>query len=418
MSSQIISKNSKLADWTRNVSESEIRRLLRLQPKYNFAGGLPGNQPVNIMGKILKEIVTDLGNDNIGKHHLLNYGSTEGSSNLREILANRMRNREDISVEKSDVVISTGSQQALYGLLKVIINPKDIILTSRPTYLGFLGTAATFNSQVITIPTDKYGIIPEGIEAACRLSLKLFSRLPKVIYLQSFSENPTGISLEKNRMRQIYDICVNQGILIIEDAAYKEIQFDPTYKISPIKRMDRENEHVAYLGTSSKEAAVLRVGYSIIPEQIKIEFIKLKGYLDLCTPSITQEIAEKYYEKHIDKVLPIINQRYKLQAEAMKKTLDEFMPGERTDPKGGFFIWQKLPNTDTRKRLEEAIANGILYVPGEAFYPRSGYSISESLEAMTGCQIENNTMRLSYSGTSVDDIQIGIEKLSEIFQSV
>ncbi len=404
----------KLADWTRKVPESEIRRLLKYRVKYYFAGGLPGNQPLSVMKKIISEIA-----DNIdisqSKDNLFNYGPTAGLPSFRKLLADRLISKEKLTLPNhfKDVIISTGSQQKLYGLLKVIINPKDVILTTRPTYLGFLGSAASLGAQVITIPSDELGIIPEGLHAACKLSQQIFARIPKILYIQSYSENPTGITLSLSRRKLIYDIAQEYGLFIIEDAAYKEIQFTNN-KVPPLKIFDKENENVAYLSTSSKEAAVFRIGYSVLPIQIKNEFVKLKGYLDLCTPNITQEIAAKYYAKYIDESLKSINKEYKKQCIAIKQSIDEYLPGIRTNPTGGFFVWHKLPGIDTFKLLTKAIEHEVLFVPGKAFYPVSGFHLDESLTNLETIEIPNDELRLSYSDLKPIDINDGILKLSKL----
>lgn len=414
MSEAKLIEKQKLADWTRKVPESEIRRLLKYRVKYYFAGGLPGNQPLSTMKEIITQIVDEI-DITQSKSNLFNYGPTAGLENFRKILADRLISKERLSIPNNfeDVVISTGSQQKLYGLLKVMINPKDVILTTRPTYLGFLGSVAILDGQVITIPSDENGIVPEGIHAACKLSLQIFARKPKILYVQSYSENPTGITISSSRRKKIYEIAQEYGIFIIEDAAYKEIQFAEK-KPLPIKIFDMENENVAYLSTSSKEAAVFRIGYSILPERIKHEFVTLKGYLDLCTPNFTQEIAARYYENHIDIALQKINEKYEEQCSAMKKAIDEYLPGERTNPEGGFFVWHKFPNVDTFKLLAKAIDNQVLFVPGKAFYPVSGYHLNDSMTKLESIEIPINELRLSYSDLDPENIHDGILALSKL----
>ncbi|MCE7734149.1 MAG: PLP-dependent aminotransferase family protein [Candidatus Heimdallarchaeota archaeon] len=414
MSETKLIEKQKLADWTRNVPESDIRRLLKYRVKYYFAGGLPGNQPLSTMKTIISQIVDEI-DITQSKSNLFNYGPTAGLEHFRQILADRLVSKEKLTLpnQYEDVVISTGSQQKLYGLLKVMINPKDVILTTRPTYLGFLGTAATLDAQIITIPSDQDGIIPEGIHSACKLSLKIFARIPKILYVQSYSENPTGITISPSRRKLIYDIAQEYGIFIIEDAAYKEIQFGRS-QILPLKVFDKENENVAYLSTSSKEAVVFRIGYSVLPNRIKTEFVKLKGYLDLCTPNFTQEIASRYYENHIDDSLKIINEAYSKQCSAMKDAIDDHLPGVRTNPEGGFFVWHKLPKVNTFKLLSKAIENEVLFVPGKAFYPLSGYHLDESLSNLEIIDVPDDELRFSYSDLNPNDIYDGIIKLSKL----
>ncbi len=159
-------------------------------------------------------------------------------------------------------------------------------------------------------------MIPEAIESACEISQEVFARRPKILYIQSYSSNPEGITMSQSRKKQIYDICETWNILIIEDTAYKEIQFEKEIikQNPPIKKFDKDNNRVIYTCTTSKEVAVLRIGYSIMPEFIRKQFIKIKEYLDLCTPTITQEIANRYYQSKIDTYLPQVITQYQIRA--------------------------------------------------------------------------------------------------------
>ncbi|MHA2170420.1 MAG: aminotransferase-like domain-containing protein [Candidatus Kariarchaeaceae archaeon] len=412
--------NLGLANWTRFVPESEIRRLLKFSPQYYFAGGKPGNLPINP----LKEILGDLSgeNDQSVTFPIFNYGSSSGYEPLRQVLADRMIRNESVPLARSDgfsnVTITTGSQQTLYGLLQTIINPNDVIVVPHPTYLGFLGPAAMTQASIISVPCDSDGIIPEAVEVAFQKSQLVFARRPKVLYLQSYSDNPRGTTISRKRKKQLFDLAEEWNVLIIEDAAYKEIRFgdQQKMKLEPIKSFDKENTRVAYLCTTSKEVAVLRIGYSVLPTILQSQFVKLKGYLDLCTPVLTQEIARQYYTHHIDENLPGIIKHYEEQATAMKQAIDTYLPGIRTDPVGGFFIWHELPNEsfDTGKILPEMIENEVLYVPGGSFYPLSGFAIADDCTSLQSGLKKTNEMRLSFSASPPQIILDGIKKLSYV----
>ena len=134
----------------------------------------------------------------------------------------------------------------------------------------------------------------------------------------------------------MFDICENHDVLLVEDSAYAEIQFKPTPQ--PIKALDKDNRRVAYLGTTSKEAAVLRVGYSVLPDNVKEQVLKDKGYLDLCTSTLVQRILDEYYSKHIDEAMKKSVPLYRKRYEAMAKAVDESFPaGSRTDPRPRLF---------------------------------------------------------------------------------
>ena len=322
----------------------------------------------------------------------------------------------DCETQWNCVSITNGSQQALYALLDTLIDPGDVLITPSPAYLGFLVPAVKLGARVIVVPTDVEGIIPEYVERAIHLSKINFGKVPDLLYVVPDSDNPKGTTLSMKRRKALFDICETHNILLLEDSAYAEIQFKSNPK--PIKTLDKDNLRVAYLGTSSKEAAVLRVGYSVLPEMVKEQVLKDKGYLDLCTTTLVQRILDEYYSKYIDdamkRAMPLYKQRY----EAMAKAIDEFFPtGVRTDPTGGFFIWWQSEDTsfNSSKFMEEvAIPNDLLYVPGSPFYPITGHQLTQDGNDLEPSVPESNTMRLGFSYASPDIISEGIERLGKL----
>ncbi|UCE14400.1 MAG: PLP-dependent aminotransferase family protein [Candidatus Heimdallarchaeota archaeon] len=409
---------SNLAEWTEFVPESEIRRLLLTRTKYYFGGGKPGSLPIDTFKRILYQIADELETDGID---VLNYGPTSGIPSLKKTLAQRVKEKDGVTLPKGadDILISTGSQQMLYGLLDVLLRPKDVIIMARPSYLGFVVPVTKLGGDVLTCPSDMDGLIPEYVERAIEISQKELNRTPKAIYVVSDSDNPKGTTLPEKRRKKLFELATQHEILLIEDSAYREIQFTT---IPPaIKSYDKENEWVAYLRTSSKEAAVLRLGYSVLPEKIMVPMIKDKGYLDLCTSTLNQKILDIYYSKYIDQVLGDNLIVYKERRDMMQKTIDDFFPSEglRTNPTGGFFFWYQLENGnfDSSKFLQDvAIPNDVLYVPGQAFYPIKGYSISSKDLKLHGNRIKTNGMRLSFSFTTPQEIAEGMEKLGKLLQ--
>ncbi|MFX1245903.1 MAG: PLP-dependent aminotransferase family protein [Promethearchaeota archaeon] len=407
-----------LAEWTEFVPESEIRRLLLINTKYYFGGGKPGSLPIEAFRKILYQIADELDIDGIDT---LNYGPTSGISSLKETLGRRMKEKDGIILPNGseNILISTGSQQMLYGILDVILRPKDVVIMSRPSYLGFVVPVTKLGGDVLTVPTDMDGLIPEHVEKAIEISQRELNRTPKAIYVVSDSDNPKGTTLTEKRRKKLFELVTQHEILLIEDSAYREIQFS---KIPPpIKQYDTENKWVAYLRTSSKEAAVLRLGYSVLPDEVMGPMIKDKGYLDLCTPTLNQKILNIYYSKYIDQVLGDNLIVYKERRDMMQKMIDEHFPsqGQRTNPTGGFFFWFQMEHEDfdSSKFLEDvAIPNDVMYVPGQAFYPIKGYSISSADSELHGNRIKTNGMRISFSFTKPQEIAQGMEILGKLLQ--
>lgn len=411
------------AAWTSFIPESEIRRLLKYNVPYYFGGGKPGALPINTLAQIL----IDLGNEQLSEIKAgrgerviddFNYGPTSGKPFLRKTLAQRLIEKDGITLAtdrpEDDVVITTGSQQALYAMIDTCIDQGDIILTTSPAYLGFLVPAVKLGAQIVTVPTDLQGAIPEHFEAAIKCCKKELGKKPEMIYVVPDSDNPKGTTVPQKRREALYNLAMEHHTIIVEDGAYREIQFrEPRNK--PIKALDTENKYVAYLRTSSKEAAVLRIGYSVFPPKVREQINKDKGFLDLCSPTIVQRMLDVYYREHIDAVLPKALETYKRRADTMRKAIDETFPaGNRTDPTGGFFIWWESEdqNFDAKQFLEQtALPNDIIYVPGVAFYPLMGLTFRPEQGKLVPVERALNTMRISYSFSPSEIIDQGVRKL-------
>jgi 2-aminoadipate transaminase len=408
------------ATWTSFIEESQIRALLKYNVKYYFAGGKPGIIPTDIFADIMADLSVRYKENPKMALDDLNYGPTGGQPWFLKTLAKRLCKVRKIPIDCENqwdsVSITNGSQQALYALLDTLIDPGDVIITPSPAYLGFLVPAVKLGARVVVVPTDAKGIIPEYVERAVHLSKIKFGKNPDMLYVVPDSDNPKGTTLPMKRRQALFDICENHNILLLEDAAYAEIQFKETPK--PIKTLDKDNSRVAYLGTSSKEAAVLRVGYSVLPDNVRDQVLKDKGYLDLCTSTLVQRILDEYYNKYIDDAMKVGIPLYKKRYEAMAKALDASFPaGTRTDPTGGFFIWwqSENPNFNSSKFMEAvAIPNDLLYVPGGPFYPITGHRISEDGNDLEPSVPEGNTMRLGFSYATPVIISEGIERLGKL----
>lgn len=410
------------AAWTRLIPESEIRRLLRYNVKYYFAGGKPGKIPIKAMAKILIE----MGQEQLkmldeGRYEealeQYNYGPTEGISVLREVLAKRMREKDGVEADPNELVITSGSQQALYAILDTLIDKGDVIMVSSPAYLGFVMPAVKLGARVVIVPSDREGIVPEYVDEAFDVAVKELGKKPEILYTIPDSNNPTGSTLSEKRRKQIFDTCAERGMLIIEDAAYREMQFTES-RLPPLKAYDKDNKYVAYIRSSSKEAAPLRIGYILVPPQLREEIVKAKGYYDLCSPSLVQYILARYYTKYIDRHLPEILAEYRRRCDALKRAIDESFPaGWRTDPTGGFFIWweSEREDFDSKRFLEEvALKNDIIYVPSHAFYPPTGYQYTPSSRRLSPSSPKTNGMRLCFVYKPPEVLREGALKLGQL----
>ncbi len=417
------------AAWTKLIPESEIRRLLKFKVKYYFAGGKPGVLPLGAFPMILntlalQELESIFSGREVDVIEDYNYGPTDGLPEVRKVMANMMRERDGIDLDPEEgwkeILITTGSQQAIHLTLDVLLNPDDLVIVPAPVYLGFVNVVTKFRGQVIAVPGDKQGMIPEYVDRAIDKAINKFGRKPKLIYVVADSDNPSGTTMPENRRKALLDVAKDKGLYLVEDAAYREIQFRGE-RLKPIRAFDEDGSTVIYMRTTSKEVAVLRVGYNLMPPEVREEVIKAKGYNDLCTPTITQKIAKVYYEKYFPQFIEKVREGYRKRYEAMAKAIDEDFPdGERTDPTGGFFIWWEAPKKDfdSKKFLEEvAIPNDVLYVPGQAFYPLKGYLFHpESGDLVDASHRPTNALRLSYSYMEPEVIEEGIRKLGSLLR--
>jgi 2-aminoadipate transaminase len=415
-----------LADWTQEVPESEIRRLLKNKCKYYLAGGLPGNLPTKVFPEILRELAEYYDEEEQRVVNEFQYGQTAGFPGLRKVLAERIHRRDGIDYISGEedwekVLITTGSQQAIYLALDILINPGDLVVTPSPAYLGFVTTVVKVGGHVVTAPTDNEGLIPDYVDDTIIKAEKEFGKEVKILYLVEDSDNPKGTTLSLKRREQIYNIAEQHDVLVICDSAYKEMQFEK--RRPSMKRLDKDNTRVIYTSSTSKEAAPLRLGYTVMPDVLHFEAEKSKGYLDLCTPTITQRIAEIYYKKYIDNHLPRIIQKYKEQKDAAYNALLETFPeGDFTNPTGGFFIWwqpkgEKAYTFDVGKFNQEVLLpDEVLVVPGAAFYPPHGHSYDPEARKIEPLKVIKGGMRIGYSFVPKDLIDEGVRRLGNHLQ--
>jgi len=381
---------------------SEIRELLKITQipgMISFAGGLPNPLafPVDIINECIKKIFQkDINSP-------LQYGTTEGLTQLRGVLAERMKKNNHINCELHDVLITSGAQQALSLIALCFLDPGDTYLTTAPAYLGAIQAFHAFEANCETIPMNDEGIDTDSL----RRNLKRLNRTgvnPKFIYTVPTFQNPSGETMTLNHRKELLDIASEYDFLIIEDDPYSEIIFEGE-RIPPIKSFDTKGR-VIYISTFSKILAPgFRLGWTIASKEILDKLILTKQAMDLCTNGFSQYIAYEYINGgYLDKHVEQIKKLYKRKRDIMLKALKEYFPSnvKWTVPKGGMFIWITLPKSiDTRLMFQKAIIKKVAYVIGEAFYPEGG---------------NYNSMRLNFSYSEDDQIKEGIKRLADIIK--
>lgn len=390
----------KYADRTEFMKASEIRELLKLteDPEIiSFGGGMPSPHsfPVNIIERITKNVLK--------KHGLqaLQYGPTEGITPLREALIKRMQKTRKIKCNLNQIIITTGSQQVLDLVPKILINPGDYIIVECPTYVGALSAFNAYQPNYMPIHMDENGMKIDEMEEKIKSNR---DKTIKFIYTIPVFQNPTSITLSLERKKHLLEIAETYDIFILEDEAYSELNYSGK-NLPPLKSMDK-NGLVIYTHTLSKVLSPgFRLGWAVGNEEVIRKLAIAKQGADLCTNMFVQFIAEEYIKSGlIDKQIPKIRKMYKKKRDIMLKALEKHFPVGScwTKPNGGMFIWVSLPEKiDTKEMFLEAIKAKVAYVNGSAF-----------------CVDGNgkSCMRLNFSNTDDDKIEEGIKRLAKIIK--
>ena len=393
------------AQRTQRMTSSAIRELLKLTENpevISFAGGLPAPDvfPVEEFTAACESVLKQWGAE------ALQYGTTEGYRPLREMIA-RHTSRYGISVSPDNILITSGSQQALDLIGKVFINPGDRILVEEPTYLGALQAWSAYGAEYVTVPMDENGMITEDLEGALRSGVKFIYVLPNF-------QNPTGVTLSLERRHQLITTADHYGVPIIEDDPYGQLRYEGE-NLPSIVTLDNEyrrngtNEYrgnVIYLSTFSKTLAPgLRLAWVIAPAPVIRKLVQAKQGADLHTATFNQIVAYEvarggFLDRHIWLIRRVYGERRNIMLDAMEEL---FPPGVSwTRPQGCLFLWGMLPKgMNTTEIFKLAVKRNVAFVPGGSFFALGG---------------GENTMRLNFSYSNPDQIQMGIERIANVFK--
>jgi 2-aminoadipate transaminase len=391
---------------TDNIGSSAIRELLKLtsQPDViSFAGGMPAPEvfPIEEFKEACEVVLSEMGD------RALQYGTTEGYQPLRELLA-RNASKYGIQISADNVLITSGSQQALDLLGRIFINRGDRVLVESPTYLGAIQAWNAYGVKYVTIPSDADGMVTDLLESRLRTGIKFIYVLPNF-------QNPTGVTLTRERRKQLVEMADAYGVPIVEDDPYGQLRFEGEHQ-TPVVVIDDEmrakevpiySGNVIYTSTFSKILAPgLRLAWVVAPTEVIKKLVQAKQGCDLHTATFTQYLAYElanspWMKQHIQ----LIRKVYKERRDVMLQALEENMPeGVRwTHPKGGLFLWVTLPECiETSKIFNEAIEQKVAFVSGGPFHPHGG---------------GENTMRLNFSNSKPEMIQEGIQRLAKVIKN-
>lgn len=386
--------------WARHAagqSRSPVRELLRVAARpglISFAGGLPAPDclPTRELRSIADSVISDPATG------ALQYGETEGCPELREAVARRYSTAH-LPLTRENVLITTGSQQGLDLIGRALLDPEDLVLVENPTYLAALGAWRLCGARFLGMESDGEGMRAEALAAGLK-------RKPRLVYTIPNYQNPQGVTLAGERRPRLASMAAAAGAVVVEDDPYGELWFEAPPPGS-IQQLSSENAadglqgNVLRLGTASKIAAPgLRVGWVIGPANVVERLATLKQSADLHTGTLDQRLLLRLLQDGvIDARLPTLRQTYARRRDLMLEAMDRFLRGRAAcaTPKGGFFLWVKLPaQVDAGALLPEALTRGVAFVPGRAFHLAGG----------------TNTLRLSFSQAAEPQIAQGVARLA------
>lgn len=390
----------KLAARAERMNPSVIREILKVTEKpgiISFAGGLPSPKtfPITAFAKACADVLAKDG------QAALQYSASEGFPALREFVANELSKQSAAAgvpwaIDPAQVLITTGSQQALDLIAKILIDKDSHVLVETPTYLGALQAFTPMEPTFVSVASDDEGVVIDDLKAKAKGA--------RFLYVLPNYQNPTGRSMSEARRAALSQAAREAGLPIVEDNPYGDLWFDTP---PPAPLTARNPEGGIYMGSFSKTLAPgLRLGFLVAPKALYPKLLQAKQAADLHTPSFNQRlVAEVLKDGFIDRHVPTIRALYKSQCEAMLAALQRELAGTGirwNQPSGGMFLWLTLPpHMNSIDLLPKAVERNVAFVPGAAFYADHP---------------EHNTLRLSFVTASVDQINIGIAALAQVIR--
>jgi 2-aminoadipate transaminase len=376
------------------MTASEVRALFSVASRpdvVSLAGGMPYVRalPTDHVLEVVESVLLERADV------ALQYGGGQGSPVLRERLAMLM-SEEQTPADPEDIVVTTGAQQALDLVGKVLLDPGDIVALEAPAYVGALSAFSVYEPRFLQIDLDDDGMVVEQLEEAL-----LRGERPKFVYTVPNFHNPAGVTMSRPRREQLVALCREARIPIVEDNPYGMLRFDGEPEPT-LRSLDPHN--VIYLGTVSKVFSPgVRVGWAVAEPGVLQRLVLAKEAADLCGSQFTMLVTERYFGGELwRRNLEALVGTYRSRRDAMLAALEERFPADATwtKPSGGFFVWVTLPDYfDTPTLLAAAVDRKVAYVPGTGFYPDG-----------RGRQ----QMRLCFSYPTEERITEGIRRLGEL----
>lgn len=403
-----MSGGSRLDPWVdsyaaraRGMTASEIRALFAVASRpevVSLAGGMPFVQalPLDALAETAARLVRERGAE------VLQYGSGQGDVTLRGQILDVM-SEVGITAHPDDVIVTTGSQMALDLVTRVFCDPGDVVLVEAPSYVGALGVFRAYECDIVHVPMDDEGLVPEALEEAIARVRAEGKRIKMLYTIPSF-HNPAGVTQGPDRRRRILEIAKREGVLVLEDDPYGLLGFEGA---PPRALRADDDQQVVYLGSFSKTiASGLRVGWAVAPHGVREKLVLAAESAVLCPSNYAQLTVSEYLATQPwREQVKVFRELYRERRDALLDSLDQLMPAGTTwtRPQGGFYSWVTLPEgLDAKAMLPRAITALVAYVPGTGFFVDGQGSQS---------------LRLSYCYPEPERIREGVRRLAGVVES-
>ncbi|MEX2141143.1 MAG: PLP-dependent aminotransferase family protein [Pirellulales bacterium] len=413
---------SQRAHWSAGQPISYLMHLALQRPQLiSLAAGFVDQHSLPAEATI--QAIDALMSDPAAAGSALQYGTTHGFMPLRETILRRLLEMDGVGGSRpalDQVVLTAGSNELLHLVADTILDPGDIVLAGAPNYFVFLGMLGNLGARCIALATDEHGLVPAALDAALqRLHSKGELNRVKAVYITSYFDNPTSVSVAAQRRPQIVSIVKRHSaegtIFILEDTAYRELRYAGD-DVPSLRAYDDEGDTVVCTGTFSKSFSPgIRIGWGVLPRALVDPVLAGKGNINFGSPNFNQHLLAKVfelglYEPHVEK----LRETYRQKLAAMLAAADEHLApiaGVRyRRPNGGLYVWLELPehvDTGTEGELfRQALDAGVIYVPGRYCYPAEGV------------RPQDNRIRLSFGVQSAANIRRGVEALAGAIRAV
>lgn len=356
----------------------------------SFAGGLPAPElfPVKEMKAAVDKVFEEHGQE------AMQYGAAKGVTALREVIQQHVKEKENVDSELDNVLVTTGSEQALDLVGKAFVDPGDTVLVEQPTYLCALDVFRSYGANFASVEMDEDGMKRDALEEALKANPNT-----KLIYTVPNFQNPTGRTMTEERRKQLAELAEKYDVYVLEDNPYGEIRFAGQH-VPAVKSFDKSG-HVFYMSTFSKTLAPgFRLGWLVADKAVVNKLTVLKQSADLHTDNLAQFAVAQFFadndvDAHVKEISALYGKRKDLMLEGIKKYFPEGV--KYTDPEGGMFLWVEVPGVDdTVELFKECLEHDVAFVPGDPFFAG---------------EVQPGAFRLNYSNMKEDQIEVGLKRL-------